>query len=80
MSQLSGQGEFVDALSNVRNLKNQDAHDTILKKSKMAVKGSLFGLAIGLMYGWYYKKNLYVSGVIGAIGGGGINYLLFKKD
>jgi hypothetical protein len=80
MSQLSGQDEFVNALDKVKNLKNQDAHETILQKSKMAVKGSIFGLAIGLMYGWYYKKNLYVSGVIGAVGGGTINYLLFKKD
>ena len=72
--------EFQDALDNVKTLKNQDAHDTFIQKTKTTIKGSAVGVVVGLMYGWYNKKNLYVSAILGAIGGGAINYFLFKRD
>jgi ABC-type amino acid transport system permease subunit len=72
--------EFQDALDNVKTLKSQDAHDTFIQKTKTTIKGSAVGVVVGLMYGWYNKKNLYVSAILGAIGGGAINYFLFKRD
>jgi hypothetical protein len=32
------------------------------------------------MVGWYYKKNLYVYGLIGTIVGGGINYMILESE
>jgi hypothetical protein len=34
----------------------------------------------GLMFGWYYKKNLYVSAIIGTLAGGAINYYLVETN
>jgi hypothetical protein len=34
----------------------------------------------GLFYGWYAKKNLYVTGILGAIAGGAVNYFVFQRD
>jgi hypothetical protein len=72
--------EFQDALDNVKVLKSQDTHDTFIQKTKTTIKGSAVGVVVGLMYGWYYKKNLYVTAILGAIGGGAVNYFLFKRD
>lgn len=70
---------YDDALNNIRSMKEDDS---FIDKAKMTIRGSAFGLVVGLMYGWYHQKNLYVYGVLGAIGGGLINYALLgiKKD
>ena len=72
--------EFQDALDNVKSIKGQDAHDSFIDKSKKVIKGGAVGVVAGLMYAWYTKKNLYVFAVLGAIGGGAINYFLFERD
>ena len=72
--------EFQDALDNVKTLKSQDTHDTFIQKSRSTIKGSAVGLVVGLMYGWYSKKNLYVCGILGAIGGGAVNYFVFQRN
>jgi hypothetical protein len=63
--------KFDDALSNVRTMKEDDS---FVEKTKSTIKASAFGVVVGLMYGWYNQKNLYVYGLLGAIGGGLINY------
>jgi ABC-type amino acid transport system permease subunit len=72
--------EFQDALDNVKTLKNQDAHDTFIQKTKTTIKGSAVGVVVGLMYGWYNKKNLYVCAILGAVGGGAVNYFVFQRN
>jgi hypothetical protein len=72
--------EFQDALDNVKTLKSQDAHDTVIQKTKTTIKGSAVGVVVGLMYGWYYKKNLYVCAILGAVGGGAVNYFVFQRN
>jgi ABC-type amino acid transport system permease subunit len=72
--------EFQDALDNVKTLKSQDAHDTFIQKTKTTIKGSAVGVVVGLMYGWYYKKNLYVTAILGAVGGGAVNYFVFQRN
>jgi len=67
--------EFQDALDNVKELGGQSTHDTFLKQSK----GSATGLVVGLMYGWYTKKNIYVTAILGVIAGGAVNYFLFSE-
>jgi uncharacterized protein YcfJ len=73
--------QFDDALNNVKSMKSQTG-DTFMDKAKQTIKGSAMGAVVGLMYGWYNQKNVYVYGVLGAIGGGLINYALlgFKKE
>jgi hypothetical protein len=74
------ENQFQDALDNVKKLGSQDAHDTFVEKVRTSIKGSAIGLVTGLLYGWYAKKNLYVSGILGALAGGSINYFLFQRD
>jgi hypothetical protein len=71
---------FSDALDNVRNIKGSEPKDEFLKKIGKTAKGSFAGLCGGLMIGWYYKKNLYVYGLIGTLVGGTINYYLFQEN
>jgi hypothetical protein len=71
--------EFQDALDNVKELSGQSTHDTFLKQSKRIMKGSATGLVVGLMYGWYTKKNIYVTAILGVIAGGAVNYFIFSE-
>ena len=73
---------FHDAVQqdNVKELNQSSTHDTFVDKSKVLVKGSAAGAVVGLLYGWYSKKNVYVTAILGAIGGGTINYFLFNEN
>lgn len=71
---------FADALENVKSLNGQDPKNTFIQKISKAATGSITGLVGGLMIGWYYKKNLYVSGLIGTLVGGAINYHLVEVN
>lgn len=70
---------FSDALQNVREIKNSDSTENFVNKITKTAKGSFAGLVGGLMVGWYYKKNLYVYGMMGTLVGGAINYYLNEK-
>lgn len=74
------ENQFQEALDNLKKLSNQDAHDTFVEKFRSSIKGSAVGLITGLLYGWYTKKNLYVTGLLGAVTGGAVNYFLFHRD
>jgi hypothetical protein len=74
------ENQFQQALDNIQKLGNQDAHDTFIDKVRTSIKGSAVGLVTGLFYGWYAKKNLYVTGILGAIAGGAVNYFVFQRD
>jgi hypothetical protein len=74
------ENQFQQALDNIKKLGNQDAHDTFIDKVRTSIKGSAVGLVTGLFYGWYAKKNLYVTGILGAIAGGAVNYFVFHRD
>jgi hypothetical protein len=72
--------QFDDAISNVRSMKDEGS---IVDKAEKTIRGSAMGAIIGLMYAWYNQKNIYVYGIMGAIGGGIINYALLglsKKE
>jgi hypothetical protein len=71
--------EFQDALDNVKSINNDSTHDTFLKKTKSIVRGSVGGVVVGVLYGWYTQKNIYVMAVIGAVAGGAINYFIKSK-
>lgn len=71
--------EFQDAMNNVKELNENSTHDTFMKKSKILVKGSAAGAVVGMLYGWYSKKNVYVMAILGAIGGGTVNYFIISN-
>ena len=69
--------EFDNALENVRDMK---ADNGFIENTRKTIKGSALGLVGGLMFAWYYQKNIYVYGLLGAIGGGVINYMLLGNN
>lgn len=72
--------DFAAALENVKRMGSTDPKEEYVKKITKTAQGSFIGLIGGLMVGWYYKKNLYVYGLIGTIVGGGINYMLLESE
>lgn len=74
------ENEFQDALDNVKTLNNESTHDTFIRRSQRVLKGSATGLVVGLLYGWYTKKNIFVTSILGTLGGGAINYFIFSRD
>ncbi len=71
---------FADALQNVKSLNGEDPKNTFIQKISKTATGSITGLVGGLMIGWYYKKNLYVSALLGTLVGGAINYHLTEVN
>jgi len=48
--------------------------------TKASVNGAVTGLIIGMMFGFYKQKNVYISGLVGAvIGGVGTAIIVNKK-
>jgi hypothetical protein len=71
---------FADALQNVKDMNGDDPKNAFVKKITKTATGSISGLVGGLMFGWYYKKNLYVSALIGTLVGGAVNYYLVESN
>jgi uncharacterized membrane protein len=71
---------FADALQNVKSLNGEDPKNTFFQKISKTATGSITGLVGGLMIGWYYKKNLYISALLGTLVGGAINYHLTEVN
>ncbi len=62
--------DFKQALNNVKNAGKESDEDGLFKKVKLNVRGSAIGLAAGLMVGFGFKFNIWVSAAVGVIAGG----------
>lgn len=71
---------FAGALDNVKKAGEQANEDGLYRKIQLNVKGSAIGLAAGVMFGYAFKKNLWVMGAIGAVAGGLIAKSLTSKE
>jgi len=68
-----------DYLQEVKDIVSQDKRDILLLTTKASVNGAVTGLVLGLMVGYYKDKNIYVSGLIGAIIGGVATAMIVNK-
>jgi nitrate/nitrite transporter NarK len=68
-----------DYLQEVKDIVSQDKREILLLTTKASVNGAVTGLVLGLMVGYYKDKNVYVSGLIGAIIGGVATALIVNK-
>jgi hypothetical protein len=68
-----------DYLQEVKDIVSQDKRDILLLTTKASVNGAVTGLVLGLMVGYYKDKNVYVSGLIGAIVGGVATAMIVNK-
>jgi nitrate/nitrite transporter NarK len=68
-----------DYLQEVKDIVSQDKREILLLTTKASVNGAVTGLVLGLMVGYYKDKNVYVSGLIGAIIGGVATAMIVNK-
>jgi len=57
-------------MTEAKDIVNKDKRELIMMTSKASVNGAVTGLVLGLMIGYYKNKNIYVTGLVGAIIGG----------
>jgi hypothetical protein len=68
-----------DYMSEVKDIVNKDKRELLMMTSKASVNGAVTGLVLGLMVGYYKNKNIYVTGLVGAIIGGVSTAILVNK-
>ena len=71
--------EVKDYMADVKSIVSKDKRDILLHTSKASVNGAVTGLVLGLMIGYYKDKNVYVSGIIGAVVGGVATAIIVTK-
>ena len=68
-----------DYMTEVKDIVNKDKRELLMMTSKASVNGAVTGLVLGLMVGYYKNKNIYVTGLVGAIIGGVTTAILVNK-
>lgn len=68
-----------DYMTEVKDIVNKDKRELLMMTSKASVNGAVTGLVLGLMVGYYKNKNIYVTGLVGAIIGGVATAILVNK-
>ena len=68
-----------DYMSEVKDIVNKDKRELLMMTSKASVNGAVTGLVLGLMVGYYKNKNIYLTGLVGAIIGGVSTAILVNK-
>jgi hypothetical protein len=71
--------EEKDYLQEVKDIVSKDKREILLLTTKASVNGAVTGLVIGMMFGFYKQKNIYVSGLVGAVLGGVATALIVNK-
>ena len=66
-------------MTEVKDIVNKDKRELIMMTSKASVNGAVTGLVLGLMVGYYKSKNIYVTGLVGAIIGGVATAMIVNK-
>jgi len=71
--------EKTNYLQEVKDIVSKDKRDVLMLTTKSSVNGAVTGLVLGLMVGYYKNKNIYVSGLIGAVIGGVATAMIVNK-
>lgn len=72
--------EDTNFIQEVKDIVSKDKREVLLLTTKASINGAVTGLVLGLMVGYYKDKNIYVTGLIGAILGGAATAILVNKD
>lgn len=66
-------------IQEVKDIVSKDKREVLLLTTKASTNGAVTGLVLGLMVGYYKNKNIYMSGLIGAVIGGIATAILVNK-
>ena len=68
-----------DFLAQAKDIANKDKREILMVTTRASVNGAVTGLVLGLMIGYWKNKNVYVSGLIGAVVGGVATSIIVHK-
>jgi hypothetical protein len=57
-------------LAQAKDIVSKDKREILMITTQASVNGAVTGLVLGLMVGYWKNKNIYVTGLIGAVIGG----------
>jgi hypothetical protein len=58
---------------------SKDKREVLMVTTRASVNGAVTGLVLGLMLGYWKNKNVYVTGLVGAIIGGVATSIIVNK-
>ena len=69
----------MDFLSQAKDIASKDKREVLMMTTKASVNGAVTGLVLGLMLGYWKNKNIYITGLVGAIIGGVATGIIVNK-
>jgi uncharacterized protein YcfJ len=69
----------MDFLKEAKDIANKDKREILMITTKASVNGAVTGLVLGLMIGYWKNKNIYITGLVGAIVGGVATNIIINK-
>jgi hypothetical protein len=69
----------MDFLAEAKDIASKDKREVLMATTKASVNGAVTGLVIGLMLGYWKNKNIYITGLVGAVIGGVATGIIVNK-
>lgn len=69
----------MDFLAQAKDIASKDKREVLMMTTKASVNGAVTGLVLGLMLGYWKNKNIYITGLVGAIIGGVATGIIVNK-
>jgi hypothetical protein len=69
----------MDFLAEAKDIASKDKREVLMMTTKASVNGAVTGLVLGLMIGYWKNKNIYITGLVGAIIGGVATGIIVNK-
>lgn len=66
-------------LEDAKSIANKDKREILMITTRASVNGAITGLVLGLMLGYWKNKNVYVTGLVGAVLGGVFTSIIINK-
>ena len=69
----------MDFLAQAKDIASKDKREVLMITTKASVNGAVTGLVLGLMLGYWKNKNIYSTGLVGAVIGGVATSIIVNK-
>jgi hypothetical protein len=69
----------MDFLAQAKDIASKDKREVLMVTTRASVNGAVTGLVLGLMLGYWKNKNIYITGLVGAIIGGVATGIIVNK-
>lgn len=69
----------MDFLAEAKEIASKDKREVLMVTTRASVNGAVTGLVLGLMIGYWKNKNIYITGLVGAIIGGVATSIIVNK-